>query len=185
MGERYELHTKRGHDFYEVTSAMQKAIRRGDVKMAGYWGIELAESRFELYVWKRLLTISAEDCWGIITKEIQALYQAWQLMNDKADKPKGRIFIAKAIILLCLAKKSRDADHLTNLIYDADKLGEENLINEIRAAREEALTIPSYAHDVHTKRGRMMGKKKTDFFQEEFNALTPRVPGELDELVPK
>jgi hypothetical protein len=27
-------------------------------------------------------------------------------------KPKGRIFISKAVILLCLAKKNRDAGHL-------------------------------------------------------------------------
>ena len=32
--------TKRGHNFFEVLSAFQKAIRRGDGKLAGYWALE-------------------------------------------------------------------------------------------------------------------------------------------------
>ena len=41
---------------------MQKAIRRSDARLAGYWALELWESGFGQYVWRRLLTISAEDC---------------------------------------------------------------------------------------------------------------------------
>ncbi len=70
---------------------MQKAIRRGDTRLAGYWALELWGSGFGNYVWKRLLTVSAEDCqrppslpcglrvrasylvpldcWGILTQE--------------------------------------------------------------------------------------------------------------------
>ena len=33
--------TKRGYEFGEVSSAMQKAIRRGDTRLAGYWALEL------------------------------------------------------------------------------------------------------------------------------------------------
>ena len=35
------LRTKRGYDLGEVASAMQKAIRRADTKLAGYWALEL------------------------------------------------------------------------------------------------------------------------------------------------
>ena len=56
--------TKRGYEFGEVSSAMQKAIRRGDTRLAGYWALELWASGYGNYVWKRLLTVSAEDCWG-------------------------------------------------------------------------------------------------------------------------
>jgi hypothetical protein len=41
---------------------MQKAVRRGDAKLAGYWALELWASGFGQYVWRRLLTVSAEDC---------------------------------------------------------------------------------------------------------------------------
>jgi len=48
---------------------------------------------------------------------------AGQLHRDQpehtpAKTPKGRIFISKAVILLSLAKKSRDADRLQNFVYD-------------------------------------------------------------------
>lgn len=36
-----------------------------------------------------------------------------------AKQPKGRIFISKAVILFCAARKRRDADHLQNFVYDA------------------------------------------------------------------
>ncbi len=55
------LRTKRGYQFGEVSSTMQKAIRRADAKLAGYWALELWESGFGKYCWKRLLTVSAED----------------------------------------------------------------------------------------------------------------------------
>ena len=52
----------------------------------------------------------------------------------------------------------RDADHLTNLVYD---------------------------FDCHTLKGKRKGKTKEDFFIEEFDALKPRQPGLFDEFVPK
>ena len=51
---------------------------------AGYWPIDLFESNFAEYAWRRLLTISAEDCW--VTHEIEALYRAWKVI----DGNKGR-----------------------------------------------------------------------------------------------
>ena len=36
----YDLRTQRGYDFYEVASALQKSIRRGDVKLAPHAGVQ-------------------------------------------------------------------------------------------------------------------------------------------------
>ena len=60
---------------------MQKAIRRADAAVAGYFALELWTSGYRDYVWKRLFTISAEDCYGVITKEIEALWQGHELVN--------------------------------------------------------------------------------------------------------
>jgi hypothetical protein len=46
----YHLNTIRGYSFPAVSSAMQKAIRRGDAKLAGYWALELWASGFGQYV---------------------------------------------------------------------------------------------------------------------------------------
>ena len=50
--------TVRGYQLSEVVSAMQKAIRRGDARVAGYFAIEMFESGFDQYCWRRLLTVS-------------------------------------------------------------------------------------------------------------------------------
>ena len=197
--------TKRGYDFGEVSSAMQKAIRRADTRLAGYWALELWHNGYGNYVWKRLLTVSAEDVWGLITSEIKALHDSYVFVNKTvpAKQPKGRIFISKAVILLCAARKSRDADHLQNFVYDAlagidaDKLAADLL----KAGKEK---VPDYAFDCqrppslplrvafgasylppfgcHTMKGKRKGKTKTDFFRDEQAALKPFQPGLFDDL---
>ena len=92
--------------------------------------------------------MSAEDVWGLITSEIKALHDSYVFVNKTvpAKQPRGRIFISKAVILLCAARKSRDADHLQNFVYDAlagihaDKLAAELL----KAGKEK---VPDYAFD--------------------------------------
>ena len=175
------LRTKGGYDFFEVSSAMQKAIRRGDTRVAGFFALELWQSGYRDYVWKRLFTISAEDCFGIITREIESLWQGHELVNKKSLEPKGRIFVSKAVILLCECNKCRDADHLQNLIYDRKDVDIEKWINDVRM---HPIDIPPYTYDVHTKKGKKMGRTKAEFFRDEFEALDPRVPGLFDNLVP-
>ena len=163
----YQIKTIRGYDFGEATSAMQKAIRRNDARVAGYFAIEFYESNMAEYVWRRLLTISAEDCAGIITQEIEALRQAYLAINENTPKskhPKGRIFIAKAVILLCIHPKSRDSDHLTNLVYDRkSEMSDEQVENLLQACRGEFQEpIPDYALDCHTRKGKNAGRTKEE-----------------------
>jgi len=178
------LTTKRGYDLYEVASALQKAIRRNETAIAGYFALELLESGYHNYVWKKLLTISAEDCHGVITQEIDALRRAFEEQYKPGTK-KGRIFLSKAVIILSQAPKNRDADHLTNLVYDTGVATEaaEKFLQELDET--EIIDIPEYAFDCHTIKGKRRGKTKQDFFIEEFEALKPRQPGLFDEFVPK
>ena len=174
-----KLKTTRGYFLLDVASALQKAIRRGDARLAGYWAIELFESNYREYVWRRLLTISAEDCWGIITHEIEALYRSWQMI-DKQKPGGGRIFASKATILLCQSRKCRDADHLTNLVYDPKAVDDGELERYLDEARQQPEAIPDYAFDVHTSAGKRAGKTKDQFFREEYEALNPKQPGLFD-----
>lgn len=179
----YELKTKRGYDFYDCASAMQKAVRRADAKVAGYFALELFASGYGKYVWKRLYTISAEDVYGLITTEIDALHTGFEIIN-KEHKDKGRIFISKAIILLCLARKSRSADHLQNFVYDKNWGFDDNEVQEwIEDTQKERIEVPEYTYDVHTKTGRSRGKTKDEFFRDEQKALTPFMPSLFDEVV--
>ena len=175
-----QIRTKQGYDFFEVASAMQKAIRRADAAVAGYFALELWHSGFRDYVWKRLFTISAEDCYGLITNEIEALWQGHELVNKTANEPKGRIFVSKAVLLLCECRKNRDADHLQNFIYDRRMIDVDMWIEEIR---REPIPIPEYTFDVHTRKGKKRGRTKEEFFREEYEALNPKEPGLFDALV--
>lgn len=180
----YDLRTKRGYDFYKVSSSLQKAIRRGDVRLAGYFALELFPDYSE-YCWKRLLTVSAEDCYGPITKEIKALYDSFHIVNKgkKKENLGGRIFISKAVILLCTHPKSRDADILSNYIYDKKRsLTDEQIEAYMEDVREERIPIPEYAYDVHTMEGKRRGKTKADFFVEEEQALEYKQMSLFDDI---
>ncbi len=164
---------------------MQKAIRRQDAKTAGYFAMELFKSGYHEYVWKRLYIISAEDCAGLITQEIHALYMGFKKANEPKQKTlKGAVFACKAIIILCSAPKTRDADHLVCLVYDQGMI-DQNEIDAMLNEPTEYKAIPDYAYDFHTQVGRKRGKTKSQFFHEEFNALSPRQKGLFDDLVTK
>ena len=178
----FQLTTIKGYDFFEASSALQKSIRRNNSKTAGYFALELWASGYANYVWKRLYTVSAEDCYGIITHEIQALHEGYKLVNEGKRDKKGRIFISKAVILLCECLKSRDADHLQNLVVDTDNLDIDQIFDDIH--KEEYIEIPEYAYDVHTRKGKRMGKTKKEFFNEEQTALKPFQKGLFDDLIP-
>lgn len=85
---------------------MQNAIRKGDYEIAGHCMWELLPE-YTPYLRKRLLVISAEDCYGILTKEILPLCEYGTEES-----------LTKAMALLCAAKKNRDADYFVcNLMY--------------------------------------------------------------------
>ncbi len=121
--------TKNGYNVYDMSSMLQKAIRRNDVPHAAYATRELYFG-FRPMLWSRLLTISAEDCFGIVTREIAALKQADNIMNGNDSTEKSYLtFIARAITLLCAARKSRDADYVgNNYLWNNPKLSEEKLL---------------------------------------------------------
>ena len=102
----YQMVTRTGRSIWLVTSAQVFANRHGDFELAGK-GIWELIPQYTNYLRKRLLVISAEDCYGVITKEILPLC-------EKGDEDS----LMKALSLLCMAKKNRDADYFVcNLMY--------------------------------------------------------------------
>lgn len=168
---RYNLLTKDGYDFYEMSSMLQKAIRRGDYQRAGFAANQLID-KYRKYLWKRLLIISAEDCYGIITKEIVGL----KLADDETGK-NGNIFVSKAVCLLCEAKKNRDACYFAcNYMTDANLLDPSEIHDDCpidQCALQDGI-IPDWVFDVHTLKGKMRGKTIEDMIKDEQEALYPK-----------
>ena len=161
---------------------IQKAIRRCDVPHAAYAAAELYPG-YRKMLWSRLLTISAEDCYGIMTKEIVALMQADDRVNGKKTPEKSSlIFIAKAVLLLCMARKNRDADYIAcNYLWGNPELTDEEKLEFLDATEvlnhmenEPIFRVPEYVFDVHTYKGKRRGKTRLDFFIEENEALQPK-----------
>ena len=143
-----KIRTICGFVFFFGLSSMHKVIRRAVVRVAGFFALELWSSNFRDYVWKRLFTISAEDCYGLISSEIEALWQGHELVNKNRQEPKGRVFVSKAVLLLCACRKCRDADHLQNFVYDYKDVDVERWIEDVR---RYPIPIPLYTYDVHTQ----------------------------------
>lgn len=166
-----ELKTYSGYNLYDMSSMLQKAIRRGDVFHASFAAKEM-HVKYREYMWRRLLTVSAEDCYGIMTKEIVALWEADQIING--NKCKSWIFIAKAVTLLCMARKNRDADYVCLNFMCPDKELSPEEINEFGwDGLPESVTVPDWVYDCHTRKGKMMGKTKLEMVIEENAALQP------------
>ena len=140
---------------------------------------------FRTGTFPKVQRILAEDCYGPITKEIMALYEGFKIVNKgkRGDQLGGRIFISKAVILLCTQPHSRDADVLSNFVYDRKRGLTDDQINAyMEEARNENIPIPDYAYDVHTRQGKMKGKTKADFFIEEDQSLAYRQLSLFDDI---
>lgn len=177
----YRPLTKNGYSMYEMSSMIQKAIRRCDVRHAAYAANELCVN-YRAYLWRRLYTVSVEDCYGIITKEIVALQQADSYVNAKS-KPgdTNDLFIAKAVVLLCMARKNRDADYVAcNFMWgdrpltdeEYDEFVDYEIVEKLKSTTD--FDVPEYVFDVHTYKGKARGATKVDFFKEENESLQPR-----------
>lgn len=175
-----QLLTRNGHNMYDMASMMQKAIRRGLIREASYAAYELYGGYYN-YCWKRLLIISAEDCYGIMTKEIIAL----KLADDEVNKGKKGydreyIFLAKAVVLLCMAKKNRDGCYVACNFMDSDRVMTEEELAKIGFPNPEEMKkledrdIPDWVFDVHTLRGKHQLKRtELDMIVDEEKALEP------------
>jgi hypothetical protein len=109
------------------------------------------------------------------------MHEPFVLLDEGSKKPRSRIFISKKVIVLCQARKCRDADHLQNFVYDREMIDARELAQTIEDARRnpEPVPLPDYALDVHTQKGGKAGKTRNRLFQDEFKAPGPRVKGEF------
>ncbi len=152
----YNPITRSRHNMFDMASLLQKAIRRGDYKRAGYAAYELYGS-YDKMMWNRMMTISSEDCWGILTKELVVLRNEDTLLNEgKKGYEKNAMYVSKAIALMCRALKSRDACYFAcNFILSPNKRDEivfdametKELAKEISLIPDEVFCIDALRYD--------------------------------------
>lgn len=150
----FTMQTDKGYDFFEASSAFQKCVRRNLEDDALYWATEFINANYDNYLWKRILIITMEDV-GLANENapahITGLYTIYQDMKKRKDKH-WKLATYQAIIYLCRSDKSRLIDWTKN--------------TQLHYHRTKNLDVPDFALDIHTRRGKMMGKTINDFFTE-------------------
>jgi len=153
----FELQTKNGYKLDEVVSALQKEIRRGNELMAKYWALEMNESGYWRYCFRRMQVIAGEDI-GLANPEAMILVSSTfsALLAQERIKKVFHIdnnVIGFVAIYLARSTKSRHVDYLGGVILKQKEKGWKP-------------DIPIYAIDQHPERGRDLGKSDYDFFKE-------------------
>lgn len=155
--------TRRGYQVHEVVSALQKAIRRSQVKEAVYWALEMHSSSHKSWCWNRLQTICSEDI-GLADRYLPAQIATLRAWSEKA-KEGGGMELAHAVQLLATAPKSRVACWM---------------VLETVSDHHERLEIPDEALDQHTRRGLRMGRGTEHFLEEAQTLVDPDDAAQAD-----
>lgn len=139
-----------GYDVYEVMSALQKSIRRGLEEQALFWTTEMYMSGYVDMAWTRLLTIASEDVGIADSNVVVQIKTLHDLYKEHKKGGEAKLFFVHAVLILVRAPKTRTVDHALITYFEGKRVPVE---------------IPDYALDVHTSRGRAMGRGNTHFFE--------------------
>ena len=145
-----------GFNADELISSLQKYIRRGVLEEAVLVAYELSITSDELeeYLWTRLQVISVEDAGTghfVEPVVIDALYRIHErLAYGSGDR---WLVTVHAVRFLVTRTKDRTSDELANWIKASVDSG------------ELVPTVPEFALDMHTKRGREMGRGLRHFLE--------------------
>lgn len=129
--------TVNGYSRPQVVSALQKAIRRNKEPQALYWCSELLQSNESYRMWRRLITIAAEDV-GLADPSVLQLVMACKQASE-ISREWNIPFLA--VMVLCRAPKNREADDAAWLY-------------EVKRKEGWKIPMPPEAVDGHTPEGK-------------------------------
>jgi replication-associated recombination protein RarA len=151
------VETAHGFRADELISTLQKSIRRGLTEEAALVAYEMYVTSAELeeHVWRRLEVISVEDV-GLANPQAPLLIEALYRMHARVPRPTGDrfLFLLHGVRLLAGSTKDRSTDEMANWI------------TRVVASGERLPQVPDVALDMHTKRGRELGRDIHHFLRE-------------------
>ena len=151
------VETAHGFRADELISTFQKTIRRGLTENAALVAYELylTSAELEEHLWRRLEVISVEDV-GLANPGAPALIDALYRMHARAARGTGDrfLFLLHGVRVLAGSEKDRSTDELANWLARVVDSG------------ERLPEVPDYAYDMHTRRGRELGRDIHHFLRE-------------------
>jgi len=147
--------TPHGVDLYEAISALQKLIRRGTEREALLWAAELGEGPGYNAMASRLLVTAHEDIGLADMQTVTFVMLSIDQMGKwkKAENGAWRLTLANIVLAMCRATKSRESDHAQAATFGAIEDG-------------KVPTVPDFALDKHTRRGKAKGRGVEHFLTE-------------------
>lgn len=161
------IKTRNGIPGDEIISMLQKSIRRGleHNALCAAYEMYITSPQFEDKMWRRLLAISVED---IGFGDVHAPQLVYTLNNIRKEFPytdgDRPMFFVHAIRYMCTLPKERSSDNVKNM-----------LIKDFSHGR--TVEVPDYAYDLHTVKGREMGRDEIHFLTEASRVI-PQLEGE-------
>jgi replication-associated recombination protein RarA len=158
--EEHKVKLIRGvYPFGEVASAMQKELRRGDLRQALWWALLLYEAA-PYYAWKRVLVTVIEDVGRASPETVDRVVNlalAWRIAKEKSWFVTPHA-LTMAVMLICEAPKSTLIEDLQTITLTK--------IKDLAVQKSKAKwpPIPNYAIDAHTAGGKAAGKTWKDWY---------------------
>lgn len=140
-------------------SVLQKAVRRGMTEKAMYAAYRLVSLNW-WSCWKRLSVIANEDVGQPLEiVAVDVLYRKFLAMKGATGKGElswdAKQCVIVAAKILAESKKDRRGDEMLELLDIVEKHGDDVELQKIKAEFE---AIPDEALDMHTLKGRRMGR---------------------------
>ena len=149
-----------------LKSILQKSIRRGFSEKAMFSAYKLAYLNW-WSCWKRLSVIADEDVGQpeVITV-VDVLYRKFIALKKYAKEGKLSWDMKRCVVcaakILAEAPKDRRADEFLELMWIMEKQTSNKKIDKIR---NELETVPDEALDMHTLKGRKMGRGDLHWYE--------------------
>lgn len=159
--------SRNGFSGDELVSMLQKSIRKGleENAIRAAYEMYITSPQFEEKLWRRLMVISVEDIGFGDTNACNYVYTLNNIRKEflysDGDRP---LFFIQAIRYLCRCQKERSSDHIKSRIIAEFEQG-------------KTFTVPDYAYDMHTTKGREMGRNMIHFLTEA-SKVTPELENE-------
>lgn len=112
LGEQLRRYDKSGEQFYDVISALHKAVRGSDPDAALYWFARMLDGGVEpRYIARRLVRMASEDIGLADPRALRICLDASETY-ERLGSPEGELTLAQALVFLAVAPKS-------NAVYKA------------------------------------------------------------------
>ncbi len=135
----------KGRDvFFELTSALHKAVRGSDPDASLYWFARLLAGGCDpLYVARRVVRIASEDIGNADPNALNLALNAWDTCQ-RLGTPEGELALAQAVVYLACCPKS-------NAVYAAFNAARED------AKRHGHLEVPMHLRNAPTRMMKNLG----------------------------